>query len=535
MRIWTETAYQKIMTDALPGDDSVCAISMSMARNEAESAQILLRSDAPFRICSVSCTGFETMASQCHFQETIAFQDGVAWPDPLSNLAVREVAAKTTQGIWLTIRTQKDQTAGSFQGIVKIEVDQHDGSTEWFEVPVAVRVYAVTLPDSCDATLSVEYWINTIGYWWRRPTEEKRDFILRQYGFEPWTTGWWKVVGSIADSMVDNRINVLFVRTQDLLLAGGSTRDDQGTYHFIWSKFDAYIQFFLDRRAVKRLAGFHIIRQTEGEYVYLIGPDESRQMVIQDARLDSREGQQWLSQFLPALYSHLQEKDWLALWLQHVEDEPADARSWQIGRQAIRDWMPGVPCMDALDNQRPCHDLQGQMDLWIPRTDLYENYKDFYDYRLMIGEPRWTYTCCVPNTPNYLNKFIDLPYWHNRLLFWGCFARGFTGFLHWGYNYWDPDDVYFGLSPQVMFKGDGYIVYPDPETGGIKSSVRLLCTRDSAEEYELLRIVAERDAGRAFELAGKVLTNFHDFTWDVGTMIQAREELLQAAEAAQQA
>lgn len=150
-----------------------------------------------------------------------------------------------------------------------------------------------------------------------------------------------------------------------------------------------------------------------------------------------------------------------------------------------------------------------------------------------MGEQRWTYTCCVPNTPNYLNKFIDLPYWQNRLLFWGCFARGFTGFLHWGYNYWDPDDAYFGLNPKAYFKGDGYIVYPDPETGMIKNSARLICTRDLAEDYELLRIVAEKDAARANELAGRVLASFHDFTWDINTMKAAREALLQAAQEAQ--
>ena len=195
--------------------------------------------------------------------------------------------------------------------------------------------------------------------------------------------------------------------------------------------------------------------------------------------------------------------------------------------------MPGVICMDALGRQSPCRGLQSQMDLWIPRIDLYEENRAFYDYRLTLGEQRWTYTCCVPNTPNYLNKFIDLPYWHNRLLFWGCFTRGFTGFLHWGYNYWDPDDTYFGLNPKAYFKGDGYIVYPDPETGTIKSSVRLICTRDSAEDYELLCIVAEKDAARANELAGRVLASFHDFTWDINTMKAAREALLQAAQEAQ--
>jgi hypothetical protein len=139
----------------------------------------------------------------------------------------------------------------------------------------------------------------------------------------------------------------------------------------------------------------------------------------------------------------------------------------------------------------------------------------------------------VPNTPNYMNKFIDLPYWHNRLLFWGCFVRGFTGFLHWGYNFWDSEDEWFGLNPKAHFKGDGYIVYPDSAHNAVKGSARLINTRGSAEDYELLRIVAERDAALAYGIAGRLVSNFHDFTWDTAKILRAREELLAAAQRAQ--
>jgi hypothetical protein len=154
-----------------------------------------------------------------------------------------------------------------------------------------VKVYDVVLPDSRDAAFSLEYWVNTVGFWWRRPALEQRDFILEYYGHEKYSEGWWRLLGAIADNMRENRINVLFVRTQDLLLDGGTALAENGRYRFAWGRFDEYVQFFIDRKAVKKLAGFHIIRQTEGEYLYLINAGEQGLPVMADAPIGSAAGQ----------------------------------------------------------------------------------------------------------------------------------------------------------------------------------------------------------------------------------------------------
>lgn len=524
---WTDSALNKIFRGTCMPNNAPKEIVLHLARNGSGSAQILLRSDSPFTIDNVAFQGLSGFACTVHFQEYIAFKDGVQHPDPLSNDNTTAVDAEATQGVWITLHAPADLPPCERCGSIIIQISEGK-----IAVPIFTKVYSVMLPDSRNAALSVEYWVNTVGYWWRYPRDEQRDFIRDAYGHEKYTEAWWQVVGAIACNMRDNRNNVLLVRTQDLLLDGGTALRPDGQYAFRWDRFDEYVRFFIERGAVKRLAGFHIIRQTEGGYVYLIGNDGHGNPSMTDALIGSAEAQNWLEQFLPALRRHLEDRGWLKLWMQHVEDEPAEAGSWIKGRKAIGQYMPGVPCFDALDNQEPCAALQGQMDLWVPRTDIYEENRAFYDYRLTLGEQRWTYTCCMPNTPNYLNKFIDLPYWHNRLLFWGCFLRGFTGFLHWGYNYWDANDEWFGLRPDAHFKGDGYIVYPDPKHNSVKNSARLINTRDSAEDYELLRIVAEKDPELAFSLAGRVLNSFRDFTWDIGKILQTREELLSAAERA---
>lgn len=527
IKYWTASSWERHMPDENVPEQSVQNILLHTAKNEAESAQIFLRSDKPFEIYEMTADGLEGFTTSIHLLDTISFRDGIPYPDPLSNQKSRKVEANYTQGLWVTIRVPANANAGKHKGYVRIQTSQQE-----IVVEVSVHVYEVVVPDGVHAAFSLEYWTNMVGFWWRNPHLEQKDFLAEQYGCKKYDKHWWKVIGAIADNLRENRVNVLFVRTHDLLKDGGSALLSNGEYQFDWSLFDQFVSFFLQRAEIKKLAGFHLVKQTEGKEAYVLVPDETGKLVVKNTPLESEEAKRWFSQFLPALHHHLVEKNWISLWIQHIEDEPAEPESWLSVRKLVGKYMPGVPCFDALDCQNPAPSLQGAMDIWIPRIDIFEENQSFYNFRLSQGETRWTYTCCVPNTPNYLNKFIDLPYWQNRLLFWGCFLRGFTGFLHWGYNFWDTEDEYFGMNPNAFFKGDGYIIYPDPESGGIRSSARMENTRDSAEDYELLILLATVDPEKAYRLAGELMSSFHDVTWNVEKMQHVRLELLQTVEKA---
>ncbi len=526
LKVWTASSWERCFPNEGPPEEFKSSVELDAARNEAESAQIFLRGDHAFCIRNLRVEGLEGLSVTLRFLDTISFRDGIEYPDPLSNSSVCEVRENVTQGIWITVRVPAAAAVGEYSGSVQMDTSEGE-----IAVPVSVHVHRVCIPDGRNAAFSLEYWVNTAGFWWRNPHLEQKDFFAEQYGCQKYDDAWWTLVEAIADHLRENRVNVLLVRTHDLLRDGGTVLGEDGVYQFDWSLFDRFVSLFLERAEIKKLAGFHLVKQTEGQEVYTLVPDESGALCVRNMPLESPQAQGWLSQMLPALRDHLNEKGWLSLWIQHIEDEPADPESWLAVRSLVRKYLPDVSCFDALDCQKPAPALQGAMDFWVPRTDVYEENRAFYDFRLTRGETRWTYTCCVPNTPNYLNKFIDSPYWQDRLLFWGCFLRGFTGFLHWGYNFWDTEDEYFGLNPNAYFKGDGYIVYPDPQTGRIRTSVRMENTRDSAEDYELLAIVAQADPEKAYALAGRLMANFHDVTWDVAKMLHARRELLEAADA----
>lgn len=522
MKIWCRSSlcYIEPETDLEKEEDR--SFTVRTAGNCYVTYQILIRNEEAFRIKGVRFEELEDIECRYNFQETIVFEKG-AFQDPLSNEKEITVKENYTQSIWITVFAGENCVAGEKRGIVKILTNQGE-----FDTKLCFVVYGYAIPSTCEAAFVTEYWMNTVNFWFRYPDKNQPDFIKERYGCEKYSDKWWKINEAIAQNMKENRVNILFVRTHDLLLDGGTTIDEEGKYHFKWDLFDKWIDFFIERAQIRLFAGYHLVVQTEGKDAYLIERNEKGEYEIAISPIGSEKTERWMEQFLTALYEHLSDKGIKDRWYQHIEDEPAEAESWQYSREKVRKYMPGIKCMDAIDNHIPMKKLQSYMDVWIPRVDVYEKNKEFYDYRLGQGDGRWTYTCCEPHYHNYVNKMIGFSMLHNRVIGWACFANHFSGFLHWGYNFWDASDIYFGLNDKNICKGDGYIVYPDVPNLGIKNSIRMVSTRDSAQDYELLKMLADIDAKKAFELAGRVVRNFHDFIWDEEEFERVHRELLEA-------
>ena len=124
---------------------------------------------------------------------------------------------------------------------------------------------------------------------------------------------------------------------------------------------------------------------------------------------------------------------------------------------------------------------------------------------------------------------MDYPLIKTRVLHWINFRWGFTGYLHWGFNHWRGDDPFKDLEPPhggstFLPPGDAWIVYPGDRR--LLDSIRHEAMRDGVEDYELLRLLAEKDPGKAKTLAETVVRSFTDYARDPKTLRQVRLELL---------
>jgi hypothetical protein len=192
--------------------------------------------------------------------------------------------------------------------------------------------------------------------------------------------------------------------------------------------------------------------------------------------------------------------------------------------------MPGIPTVDAVGLDQETDYLAESTDIWVPVLGSFDQKLPLIGGHLQKGGQAWYYTCIEPRG-RHLNRFIDYPLVKVRLLHWLNYRHNFSGFLHWGGNYWSPAP-FENVEPVIndgatlLPPGDNAIVYPDPERNSVLSSIRLEVMREGIEDYELFKALERRDPGRAAELGRAAIPNITDYVRDVPEFRKLQARLL---------
>jgi len=163
-------------------------------------------------------------------------------------------------------------------------------------------------------------------------------------------------------------------------------------------------------------------------------------------------------------------------------------------------------------------------DIWCPVTPMYGDVfwpsgswpgREKYQELLAQGKELWFYVCNA-NFPGQMGYDIDSPLGHEpRLVKWGAWYEGATGFLYWRMTYWFTSDPWHdlangdGFGEQFSRNGDGILIYPgdhDGTAGGTGSpqgisidgpvlSLRMKQIRDGLEDWELFILADSLGAG----------------------------------------
>lgn len=534
--IWTESSYVNVFMDDTKPVNAATGISLVTARNETEAAQIILRNSTGFTINSVTFSDLTTSGTDIiaasnfkyNFVEYryLATTDNITnpvrlapgyFPDALSNEASIMVNANKTQPVWVKVYIPKDIAAATYTGTATVNTSLGN-----YNVDIKVEVNNVTIPDPANSMYDNSFWSQLVGAW---TTNE--DFIFNEYGYTRYSSQWWALMDKFAMLFKEQRTNNLFVNTIILLHDGGTTIDNNGNYTFNWSKFDEFIQLFIDRGVVKRLEGYAILEKGVGFGAYnmsIINKDANGNMIRQDVPYSSTEAQNFCSQYWPALKDHLQSKGWYGMWWQHVGDEPFDqvhVDTWVDLCDKIKMYCPEMKVGDALGSEIILQAMSTKGDILVPLNTFADSHVDYYKQRLQEGKTVWTYTCTGPQY-NYLNRVVAQQVWKGRLLGWYNYRNDYTGYLHWGFNHWKWTD-------NDIPAGDSYTVYPDSQNSNVKNSIRYENLRDGIEDYELFKILEARDAGWAKSIAASIVTNSGSYSYDTGYMQWKRDELVRGA------
>jgi hypothetical protein len=436
------------------------------------------------------------------------------YPDPIFDTTSMDIRNFTTQPIWITVNIPDAFPPGDYIGLLtikgKIGVQNFSLNRRF-----TVRVYNVSINKT---SLWVTNWFG-LGKNQLKQLSGGKDSV-------EFSGNYWKWLHVVAKKMKDYDQNVIM--TPVFSLTGITVNKDKFSFDF--SKFDQFVQTFIDEGTLGRIEGGHIGGRMGNWYAqfgvytpYL----KNDSLKFKNIAVTDGEAQNFYRQFIPALVSHLKEKGWDKIYLQHVcdEPEPGNEKTYADIASYIKSIAPEIKLIDAVHS----HGVNNTVDVWVPELEMYDSNYDFYTDRKNAGNEVWFYTCLAPQG-DYANRFIELPLIKTRILHWINFRFGATGYLHWGWDFWSDNclEETSGIIPEagnIMPGGDAFITYPG--NGKILSSIRLEAMRDGIVDYELLKMLEEKKPAIAKEICRQVVYEFAKYDTDIKSFRAKRKFILQ--------
>ncbi len=542
------TLYQvdplhKVMKEQVYFKDEVDTIRV--AKGEVASVQIVVKGDVAIKNMQAKVTGISSETAQLtgsagwvgyvHVgrsysppsKDIIRSHSGY-FPDPILPDSAFSVGACEPQPLWVTVPTDAETAPGLYKGTVQITGEVGKRKRTW-DKDFYIRVYPVTLGKS---PLLITNWsahFNPVTL----------SYLNNNEPVEAYSPLYWELIEIHAEMMAAHRQNVHRIYPIWHTLY---TYDD-GKYTFDFNRFDKEAEIFDAVGALERIEGGHLAWRSgawnDPFFVEVPLPDNDETSELRVSPnpkkvengirftllpVDDERAKNFITQFLPALKEHLEQKGWLDRYMQHIADEPTaqNAPSYATISNYIREFLPGVKILDAVLTSK---ELAGAIDVWVPQLDILHRDFSFYNELKKEGKEIWFYTCVGPRG-NYANRFIELPLSQTRYLHWINYKYDATGYLHWGLNYWVRDQLNADASRDRgrLPAGDNCIIYPGYRK--LYSSIRFEAMRDGIDDYQLLKMVEKKDAGKAKGFANSIILNFNEYDGSVRQFRNIRKQML---------
>lgn len=470
-------------------------VSVSMAKNEKESAQVILSALKDISSYSLetaeltSASGDKIAKEQIeifsqHYIKTTsrsnALYDKGWYPDALIPMDKRIAAGENTvavgdnQAIWITVTTDKDTASGIYTGNFTLNVN---GAKK--QIPVTVKVWDFTVPDECNTKSSyLLYWDPLFQGEWDNTMDMYRKYF---------------------EYFLENRISIMnvpsYLNPQDFITVLKE--------YYNHPKFTAYNLPYksgetdnVDIEAMEELIKQLVVachedgvNYLEKAYVYNLYMDEYDHA----GREVPRAKAEWFAEKFPALLTSIEQ----------YFDKKKGA-SYLDSVDGLRNSLTNVTSL-AVSGY---NDLSESFNAICPLYNLFNTQSDRDKLQKAFSgenEELWWYGCVQPDSP-YPNYHIDSPMLDKRTVSWMQYDYEIDGNLYFMVNLnamdgnplytmkpideWEiPDRNYTG-----DVNGDGWLVYPGRKYGvdGPIGTVRLNMIRDGLEEYEYLKQLDEK-------------------------------------------
>lgn len=399
---------------------------------------------------------------------------------------------------YLCIEADSCQTPGTYSGVMEILIGK-----EKIMIPVHCTVHNVCIPALSEARLGM---LNFFHY----------EGLSEQHQVVPGSEEYWNVFRNYVRAQIDMRC------THILLPPGKAVFQNDSLIGFDFSDAERAGLIALEEGAVM-LCGGHVAHwQAWDSSEYYPNWDSATGITTPEGYLQMR---LYFSQWAKVI----EKNHWQECMTQALADEPQthNDKTYRILASMFRKFLPGIPIIDAVETTN----LGGGIDIWVPKQDTYEKWREDYEKLKNAGEEMWFYTCAFPAGPA-MNRSMDLPLTVSRSVLWMGALYRLSGFLHWGFNYYIGQDIWHSAccphKGALLPAGDAHIVYPGP--GEPWRSMRFEAQRGGAEDYELLMQAMEISSAEVETLIRTVCTSFHTYSRSGADLSDARLKLIRFLE-----
>lgn len=411
-------------------------------------------------------------------------------PDHPAMATPFDVQAGRAQPVFGDLQVPSDASAGVYQGSLMVIA----GDGEPAILPFTLRVFDFTLPS--EPTVTTSFHLGRSGI---------RDF---HGGEEQDASELVRVQNNYEETLHRHRIDLLFpyLMSSDQPLTADASGDLEQPD---WESFDVAMaprldgSFYEDGVPIKSFA-FGLFRP---------GAADGLEVELNDDAY---------TEAASVAAEHLKERGWFDRAYIFTFDEPynqdgayeriaadvalikAGDPDWEGRFMTTNHYVPG---------------LDGAVDIWTVDTKNYDSWmwgegtlpgRGFYAERLSQGERLWFYNC-LSTIPPYATYDIDTILGHEpRILKWGAFYEGASGFLYWSVNFWVDEGPWETLRDKGTFgavarNGDGFLLYPGDHNGrnaplgspdsiaieGPIESHRLKMVREGLEDWEYFNLASQ--------------------------------------------
>lgn len=494
---------------------------------------------------SVRIRRVELMPSQLPCYENadddyISKQPGL-FPDLLADMTSEEVLPLPRQyrSLWLTFEIPEDAPAGGYGITVQAEPCRHrrqpngtvfhdpDADSQVFRLSFTLRISRAELPPQ---RLLHTQWFHT-------------DCLANYYGFPVFSEEYWRVTENFIRAAAEHGVNMLLtpVFTPPLDTPVGGERPtvqlvdlavEKGIWRFGFEKLRRWT-VLCKKHGITHLEIPHLFTQWGAAATpkILAEVDGVRKQVFGwEVPADSPAYRVFLRQFLPALREELGalgfDREHVYF---HISDEPSEENmdAFLTAQRQTRGLLEDCPVFDALTSF-------AFYKKGLVRTPVVAN--DHIQPFFEAGVPNlWVYYCCVQGD-RVPNRFFAMESARNRIMGVLMYLYRVSGFLHWGFNFYNAKFSIHAIDPfrttdgQAGYpSGDPFLVYPGKD-GQPLSSIRAEVQDDALLDLralQLLEDLTDRDTvtGLILKIAGMERITFRDYPRGSGFLLTLRERV----------